>query len=149
MMQWVKPKGSQKQQDVDMSKKTFQEEKADEGGKEPYQGEKARLTIKNQTNEKVDPIERLNLNEKAEKNRKPKVPNKVLPAFYTDPRSSEHDDGASREERDKKKKFNEKKTKEQTDVAMRLLANSEMALTAIGLSLADIPRKYHTEENKK
>jgi hypothetical protein len=134
MMQWVKPKGSQKQQDAHPTKTTDLDEKSDP-------------SMNQERNENLDPNEKSYLNEKADPNKKPKVPNKVLPALYTDPRSSEHDDGASKQEREMKKKSNEKKAKEQTDVAMRLLANSEIALRAISLSLSDIPRKYHPKEN--
>jgi hypothetical protein len=146
-MQWVKPKASQKQQDVDPSKKPNQDEKAC-ASEQADQDERADPCEKQELNGKVDPSEKPDQIAKADPNKKPKVPNKVLPAFYTDPRSSEHDDGASKQERDQKKKSNEKRVKEQTDVAMRLLANSETALRAISLSLSDIPRKYHPKENK-
>ena len=78
---------------------------------------------------------------KADKD-KPKVPNKDLPSFYTDTRSAEDDEGATKEERQMKKKQNEKLVKQKTDEIMFLLAQNPQCVESLGLTMSDIPQRY-------
>jgi hypothetical protein len=73
---------------------------------------------------------------------KPKVPNKDLPSFYTDTRSAEDDEGATKEERQMKKKQNEKLVKQRIDEIMFLLAENPRCVELLGLTMSDIPQRY-------
>lgn len=73
---------------------------------------------------------------------KPKVPNKDLPSFYTDTRTAEDDEGATKEERQVRKKQNEKLVKQKIDDIMFLLAENPRCVESLGLTMSDIPQRY-------